>query len=104
MGSTFRVRRAPPVERPRREHLADQRPGQHHRYEARDVEVLGLTYFQLASEFIGQIRDSDVEGTGHGGEFEISLMLYLREELVRTSKLESTEMVELTSRDSTTCS
>lgn len=59
-----------------------------------DVEVLGLTYFPLASEFIGQIRDSDVGSMGHGGEFETSLMLYLWEELVRTSELESTEMDE----------
>lgn len=53
-----------------------------------------MTYFQLASEFIGQIQDSDVGGMGHAGEFEMSRLLHLREELVRTSELESTEMDE----------
>lgn len=59
-----------------------------------DAEILGLTYFQLVSDFIEEIRESDPGGMGHGGEFETSLMLHLQEELVRESQLEGTEMHE----------
>lgn len=59
-----------------------------------DVEVLGLTYFTLAASFIDEIRDSDVGGMAHGGEFETSLMLHLRPELVREDRLEGTYMDE----------
>lgn len=59
-----------------------------------DVEVLGLTYFQLASEFVGEIRDSDLGGMSHGGEFETSLMLHLREELVHTDRIDATYLDE----------
>lgn len=45
-------------------------------------EILGLTYFKLAEPFIDEIRDSDVGGMAHGGEFETSLMAHLRPELV----------------------
>lgn len=58
------------------------------------VEVLGLTYFTLAESFIDDIRDSDVGGMAHGGEFETSLMLHLRPDLVREEKLEGTYMDE----------
>ena len=47
-----------------------------------DVEVLGLTYFKLATPFIDDIRESDTGGMAHGGEFETSLMLHLRPDLV----------------------
>lgn len=47
-----------------------------------DVEVLGLTYFQLANDFIDDIRESETGGMSHAGEFETSLMMYLRPELV----------------------
>lgn len=47
-----------------------------------DVEVLGLTYFYLVSSLVEEIRDSDPGGMMHGGEFETSLMLHLRPELV----------------------
>ncbi|WP_435156895.1 creatininase family protein [Haladaptatus sp. DFWS20] len=47
-----------------------------------DVEVTGLTYFQLAGPFIDDIRESDVGGMAHGGEFETSLMLHLHPDLV----------------------
>lgn len=47
-----------------------------------NAQVLGLTYFQLAQEFVNEIRDSDVGGMAHGGEFETSLMQYLRPDLV----------------------
>lgn len=59
-----------------------------------DVEVLGLTYFSLASAFMDEIRESDVGGMAHGGEFETSLMLYLREELVETDQIDGTYMDE----------
>jgi creatinine amidohydrolase len=51
-----------------------------------DVEALGITYFQLAEAFIEEIRESDIGGMGHGGEFETSLMLHLHPELVREAK------------------
>jgi len=59
-----------------------------------EVEVLGLTYFQLASSFIEQIRDTELGGMGHAGEFETSLMLYLRPELVQEELIEGTDMDE----------
>lgn len=59
-----------------------------------DVEVLGLTYFQLANAFMDEIRESDIGGMAHGGEFETSLMLYLREELVRADRIDGTYMDE----------
>ncbi|WP_137290630.1 creatininase family protein [Natronorubrum halophilum] len=59
-----------------------------------DVEVLGLTYFQLASGFIDEIRESDIGGMAHGGEFETSLMLHLCQELVDVDRLDGTYMDE----------
>lgn len=47
-----------------------------------DREILGLTYFDLAAEFIDDIRDSENGGMAHGGEFETSLMAHLHPELV----------------------
>jgi creatinine amidohydrolase len=47
-----------------------------------DAEVSGTTYFELATDTVGELRDSDTGGMAHGGEFETSLMLYLRPELV----------------------
>lgn len=49
-----------------------------------EAEVLSTTYFALAQSFIDDIRESDPGGMGHGGEFETSLMLHLRSELVDT--------------------
>ena len=48
-----------------------------------EAELLALTYFQLAAPFVDEIRESDPGGMGHGGEFETSLMLHLRPDLVR---------------------
>lgn len=59
-----------------------------------EAEVLGLTYFQLAEPFIDEIRDSELGGMGHGGEFETSLMLHLHPDLVRTDELAGTPMNE----------
>lgn len=48
-----------------------------------DSQLIGLTYFDLADTFIDEIRESEPGGMAHGGEFETSLMLHLRPELVR---------------------
>ena len=52
-----------------------------------DVEVLGLSYFYLVSDLVAEIRDSDPGGMMHAGEFETSLMLHLRPELVDEDEL-----------------
>jgi creatinine amidohydrolase len=57
-----------------------------------DAQVLGLTYFQLAEPFIDEIRESDLGGMAHGGEFETSLMLHLRPDLVRDDRTDATPM------------
>ena len=51
-----------------------------------DREILSCTYFELATSFVDDIRDSDVGGIAHGGEFETSIMLHLRPDLVREDK------------------
>lgn len=53
------------------------------------VEATGLTYFQLAEPFIEEIRESEVGGMSHGGEFETSLMLHLHPEHVKTEVAEA---------------
>jgi creatinine amidohydrolase len=60
----------------------------------RDIEVLGLTYFELASAFIDDLRDSELGGMAHGGEFETSLMLYLQPELVNTDQYDAERLDE----------
>ena len=55
-----------------------------------DADVLGVTYFQLAGAFIDELRESEIGGMSHGGEFETSLMLHLRPDLVREDRLEGT--------------
>lgn len=47
-----------------------------------DAEVLGTTYFTLATDEIKSLRDSETGGMAHGGEYETSLMLHLRPDLV----------------------
>jgi len=47
-----------------------------------DAEILGTTYFQLATDEIERLRDSEIGGMSHGGEFETSLVLALRPDLV----------------------
>lgn len=59
-----------------------------------DAEILGLTYFQLAEDFIHEIRDSDIGGMAHAGEFETSLMLHLRRDLVNTEAMEGSYLEE----------
>lgn len=55
-----------------------------------EATVAGLTYFQLAGEWVDEVRDSDPGGMNHGGEFETSLMLHLRPDLVREDRVEGT--------------
>jgi len=52
-----------------------------------DAEVLGTTYFTLATSEIADLRDSDAGGMAHGGEYETSLMMYLRPDLVVNSMI-----------------
>lgn len=59
-----------------------------------DAEVLGITYFDLAASFANEIRDSEIGGMAHGGEFETSLMLHLRPDLVREDAMDATNMDE----------
>lgn len=48
-----------------------------------DVDVVGLTYWHLASAaFNEDLRTTDLGGASHAGEFETSLMLHLRPDLV----------------------
>ncbi|WP_440009140.1 creatininase family protein [Halomicrococcus sp. SG-WS-1] len=53
-----------------------------------DHEILGLTYFELAQSFVDDIRESDSGGMAHGGEFETSLLMHLRPDLVREDSIE----------------
>jgi len=60
-----------------------------------NVEINGLTYFQLAEPFIDDVRESDIGGMSHAGEFETSLMMHLFPELMSEAdgegrRLEST--------------
>lgn len=50
-----------------------------------DAEVVGVTYFRLAADEIAAIRESDAGGMAHGGEYETSLVLHLRPDLVAAS-------------------
>jgi len=52
------------------------------------VEVLGVTYYYLAEPIIQDLRDSEMGGMSHAGEFETSLMMYLRPELVDEEEIE----------------
>lgn len=51
-----------------------------------DAEVLGTNYFSLATDEVNAIRDSEMGGMAHGGEYETSLMLHLRPDLVADAK------------------
>jgi len=59
-----------------------------------ELEVAGVTYFELAEPFADEIRDSEPGGMAHGGEFETSLLLHLRPELVREDEIEGTYLDE----------
>lgn len=57
-----------------------------------EVWIYGLSYFELAAPFIDDVRDSDPGGMGHAGEFETSLLLHLRPDLVNEDAMEGTYM------------
>lgn len=57
-----------------------------------DVEVFGLTYFELGTSFVDDVRDSDVGGIVHGGELETSMLQHLRPDLVRDDEIEGTHL------------
>ncbi len=59
-----------------------------------EAQVLGVTYFQLATDQVMELRDSEIGGMAHGGEFETSLMLHLHPELVDVEADEGTMMDE----------
>ncbi|WP_436912211.1 creatininase family protein [Halosimplex marinum] len=59
-----------------------------------EAEVLGLTYFDLAEGFVDEVRDSETGGMSHGGEFETSLMLHLRPDLVREDAMDAPNLDE----------
>ena len=51
------------------------------------VEILAITYFEFATDVITDLRDSDIGGMAHAGEFETSLMLYLCPHLVSEDEI-----------------
>lgn len=59
-----------------------------------DVEVHSVVYFQLAASFYDDVRDTEPGGASHAGEFETSLMLHLRPELVHEDRIEGTNLAE----------
>lgn len=59
-----------------------------------DVQILGTTYFQLATDAVGELRDTEIGGMGHGGEYETSLMLHLHPDLVDEDAMTGTMMDE----------
>nr|WP_240943055.1 creatininase family protein [Haloferax alexandrinus] len=63
-----------------------------------DAEVLGTTYFELATDRIEALRDTETGGMAHGGEFETSLMLAVRPDLVSDSSTRNGEPLSETYR------
>ncbi len=61
-----------------------------------DSQILSLNYFDFArlftDSFINEIRDSDIGGIFHAGEFETSIMMHLRPELVKQKKIEANNL------------
>ncbi len=47
-----------------------------------DVTIWMVTYFHLGNEISARIRNSEVGGMAHSGEFETAMMLHLRPDLV----------------------
>lgn len=58
------------------------------------IEVLAMTYFGLAADFIDEIRDSEFGGMNHAGELETSLMMHLRPDLVHENLIEGSHLDE----------
>jgi len=57
-----------------------------------DAEVLGCTYFELGTDFVPEIRDSEIGGIVHGGELETALLMHLRPDLVREDAITGTHL------------
>ncbi len=55
-----------------------------------EAEISGLTYFRLAGDYINNIRESEPGGMFHGGEFETSLMMHLRPDLLNEDSINGT--------------
>jgi creatinine amidohydrolase len=60
-----------------------------HRHYGR-ARVVGLTYFQLASDAIAKLRRSRPGGMGHACEFETAMIQHMRPELVFMDKAQTT--------------
>jgi creatinine amidohydrolase len=56
-----------------------------HRH-AGKARIVGLTYFALAADEIAAIRESGPGGMGHACEYETSMMLHLRPDLVEPER------------------
>ena len=52
-------------------------------------KVVAVTYWHLISEEIKSIRETPLGGMGHSGEFETSLMLVFRPDLVREDQIDA---------------
>ena len=59
-----------------------------------NVETAGFTYFELAADAIGELRESTQSGMAHAGEYETSLLMYLLDEFVIESEFEDTYYVD----------
>ncbi len=59
-----------------------------HRFHGR-ARIACLTYFSLARPDIAELRESKPGGMGHACEFETSLMMYLRPELVDAARAQT---------------
>lgn len=59
-----------------------------------EAEILGTTYFELAADQIKELRTSDTGGMAHGGEFETSVMLALRPDLVAEVEHRDSELMD----------
>lgn len=53
-----------------------------------NIRAITFNYWDVASSFIKDWRDSDLGGINHAGEMETSLMLYKKEEIVKKEKFE----------------
>lgn len=53
-----------------------------------DLKIVHATYWVLATERFGEIRESAPGGMGHAGEMETSVMMALHPELVKTDLME----------------
>jgi creatinine amidohydrolase len=59
-----------------------------------EIEAASLTYFALADEIAAEVRDSEIGGMAHGGEFETSLMLHLHPEFVDMDRADAEMMAD----------